>query len=96
MPELTLDYCFFRYYEGGVFTGGGCTTTDLDHAVTVVGYGETRSGVKYWIIKNSWGKGWGEEGYMRFWRDVDQPEGLCGIATKASYPTKYCRFCRTH
>ncbi|KAI9198155.1 hypothetical protein LWI28_011126 [Acer negundo] len=76
----------FKYYRSGVFTGN--CGTKLLHAVTVVGYGtENGNGTRYWIVKNSWGTGWGENGYMRIQRDVNAPEGLCGIAMKASYPT---------
>ncbi|CAN1229460.1 Senescence-specific cysteine protease SAG39, partial [Linum perenne] len=75
----------FRFYESGVFSGE--CGTGLDHGVTVVGYGEEEDGKKYWIVKNSWGEEWGEEGYVRMERDVDAKEGLCGIAMKASYPT---------
>ncbi|XP_058196808.1 zingipain-2-like [Rhododendron vialii] len=74
----------FQFYSSGVYSGT-CGTT-LNHAVTVVGYGTTSDGTKYWLVKNSWGTGWGENGYMRMERDVAAEEGLCGIAMKASYP----------
>uniref|UniRef100_A0A2N9J8L0 Peptidase C1A papain C-terminal domain-containing protein n=1 Tax=Fagus sylvatica TaxID=28930 RepID=A0A2N9J8L0_FAGSY len=63
------------------------TGTELDHGVTAVGYGIAADGTKYWLVKNSWGTGWGEEGYIRMERDIDAKEGLCGIAMESSYPT---------
>ncbi|XP_077229276.1 cysteine proteinase COT44-like [Tasmannia lanceolata] len=80
----------FQFYWSGVF-GGRCGT-DLDHGVTVVGYGETNKGIKYWIVKNSWGSDWGEDGYIRMRRNqVGPKEGLCGINMLASYPLKFTR-----
>ncbi|KAG5047283.1 hypothetical protein JHK86_016689 [Glycine max] len=76
----------FQFYSSGVFTGQ--CGTQLDHGVTVVGYGTTDDGThEYWIVKNSWGTQWGEEGYIRMQRGIDAQEGLCGIAMDASYPT---------
>ncbi|MFQ6651453.1 hypothetical protein Gotur_023782, partial [Gossypium turneri] len=74
----------FRFYSGGVFTGD-CGNA-LSHAVTVVGYGTSEEGLNYWLVKNSWGETWGENGYIRIQRDANTPGGLCGIAMKASYP----------
>ncbi|KAF8014566.1 hypothetical protein BT93_H0400 [Corymbia citriodora subsp. variegata] len=74
----------FHFYSSGVFTGK--CGTDYDHAVTIVGYGTSTDGMKYWLAKNSWGTGWGEKGYVRIQREVDAKEGLCGIAMLASYP----------
>ncbi|KAI3835407.1 hypothetical protein MKX03_034497 [Papaver bracteatum] len=75
----------FQLYSSWVFTG--TCRTELDHGVTVVGYGTASDGTKYWLVKNSCGASWGEEGYRRMQRDVNANEGLCGIAMEASYPT---------
>ena len=45
----------FMDYGGGVFAG--CTSSDTNHAVTVVGYGSD-NGQDYWLVKNSWGEGY--------------------------------------
>ncbi|XP_004304987.1 PREDICTED: zingipain-2-like [Fragaria vesca subsp. vesca] len=75
----------FRAYASGVFSGN--CGTNLNHAVTIVGYGTTEEGTDYWLVKNSWGETWGEKGYVRILRNAGPPEGLCGIAMYASYPT---------
>ncbi|CAL5085387.1 unnamed protein product [Urochloa decumbens] len=74
----------FQFYKSGVFSGP-CSTR-LNHAVTVVGYGATARGRKYWIVKNSWGKTWGEKGYVRMQRRVRARKGMCGIAMEPYYP----------
>jgi len=67
----------FSNYGGGIFAG--CTSSALDHAIAVVGYG-TENGVDYWLIKNSWGERWGEDGFIRLKRGV----GMCGIGKEYS------------
>jgi len=51
--------------------------TNLDHAVGMVGYG-SQNGVEYWIMRNSWGTVWGDQGYMKV-KIVDGTKGICGI-----------------
>lgn len=53
----------------------------VDHAVVAVGYGE-EDGKKYWLIQNSWGEDWGEEGYFRMARGIDE-SGIEGIPEAA-------------
>jgi C1A family cysteine protease len=75
----------FQLYKSGVFNSR--CGTNLDHGVTAVGYG-TDSGKDYWIVRNSWGGSWGEEGYIRLSSDpsLDTKGGTCGILLDSSYP----------
>lgn len=63
-----------QYYGGGIIDNNDFCTTQNGHAVAIVGYDEENN-TKYWIVKNSWGKTWGEDGYFRIIRGVNK----CGI-----------------
>nr|XP_046273345.1 procathepsin L-like [Scatophagus argus] len=72
----------FHFYKGGLYNTPFCDPRFLNHAVLVVGYG-SHEGQDFWLVKNSWGTAWGEEGYIRIARNR---KNLCGIASFAVYP----------
>ena len=73
---IALNADPLQTYSSGVLdlTSTKCPSSGINHAVTLVGYGATTS-VDYWIIKNSWGKSWGESGYFR----IRRGNGTCGV-----------------
>merc|ERR1711890_73180 len=74
----------FQFYAGGIGKTNFCGA-NLDHGVLAVGYGQ-QNGVKYWKVKNSWGKTWGEKGYIRLLKGKGG-KGQCGILSgPPSYP----------
>ena len=68
------------HYKRGVITTG--CGKDLNHGVLAVGYG-TLNGQDFFLVKNSWGKTWGDQGYVRIGAG---PEDVCGILITPSYP----------
>ena len=74
-------------YKNGVFSTATCGT-GLNHGVTLVGYGtDSTLNKDYYIVRNSWGTGWGEQGYIRMDRNVQTSSGICGICMAASLAT---------
>lgn len=63
----------WSFYTGGVYSS--YCGKENNHAVLLTGWGVTEEGVKYWIIKNSWGDSWGKGGYIWLQRGVNK----CGL-----------------
>lgn len=83
---IEADQKSFQFYAGGVLPAKKCGVK-LDHGVLVVGYGhDDKSKMDFWIVKNSWGDAWGEEGYIRLQKFPTKGHSACGIALAASYP----------
>jgi cathepsin L len=71
----------FQLYSSGVYYESACSSSNLDHAVLATGYNNNASS-RYWIVKNSWGTGWGQKGYI--WMSKDRSNN-CGIAAAGVY-----------
>eukprot|EP00742_Colponemidia_sp_Colp-10_P014913 GILJ01016989.1.p1 GENE.GILJ01016989.1~~GILJ01016989.1.p1 ORF type:complete len:364 (-),score=31.96 GILJ01016989.1:67-1158(-) len=83
--SIAIEANALQFYHSGVFDG--VCGHSLNHGVTVVGYGSTDKGADYWTVKNSWGAGWGEDGYVRMRRQTTtRGPGQCGLALDASFP----------
>jgi len=73
-------------YTSGVITSASCGTS-LDHGVLNIGY-NTAGSQAYWIVKNSWGASWGNQGFVWIAKSTStSTSGICGIAMMPSYPT---------
>eukprot|EP00127_Corallochytrium_limacisporum_P001012 Clim_evm11s34 gene=Clim_evmTU11s34 len=77
------------YYSSGVYDDPLCygvKADELNHVVLVVGYGtddlQPEGSRDYWIVRNSWGNLWGEEGYFRMVRN----KNICGMAWDVAFP----------
>ena len=99
-PVSVMVAAGFSSYEEGVYSGN-CGWT-VDHGVQLVGYGfDEEANKDYWLVRNSWGKSWGEAGYVRIHRfgEANEPCGedlkpQDGVACEGQkLPIKYCGLC---
>ncbi|XP_020810798.1 cathepsin L-like [Drosophila serrata] len=84
---VSLDHLYPEFYEysQGILSIPDCRNGKgfLKHSMLVVGFGTDPVGRDYWLIKNSFGEKWGENGYVRLARNAGN---MCGVATFAQYP----------
>jgi C1A family cysteine protease len=81
---IEADQPEFQLYKSGVYTAK--CGTKLDHGVLAVGYGSF-NGLDYYMVKNSWSKSWGSDGYILLGRGgYNGVDGQCGMLLQASYP----------
>jgi len=67
---IDASHSSFQFYSSGIYYEPACNPRNLDHGVLVVGYGSTGgSQGDYWIVKDSWGTGWGMSGYLNMARN---------------------------
>lgn len=76
--SIDVNNWSFQIYDSGIYEESSCYINAINHSVGCVGFG-VEGETKYWIIRNSWGTSWGEEGYMKMiWEN-----NMCGIAQEA-------------
>ena len=85
--SVAVNASSMQFYRYGVMRGWLCNPMQINHAVTIMGYGKTWYMTPYWKFKNSWGEEWGYNGYGYIMRsDSVQTAGTCGIAYYSNYP----------
>ena len=65
-----------KNYKSGVYNNPECSK-ETGHAINIVGWD-----AESWTVRNSWGKKWGEDGFVR----IKRGENMCGINTYIAYP----------
>lgn len=58
---IDASHTSFQLYSSGIYDEPDCSSTRTTHGVGIVGYG-TDGSIDYWLVRNSWGTQWGEEG----------------------------------
>ncbi len=76
-----IDADGLRAYVGGIYTD--TPDFEINHIVSIVGWGTSDDGTKYWVVRNSWGQYWGEMGFFRIIRGVNS----LGIEDEVAWAT---------
>jgi C1A family cysteine protease len=84
--SVQADKQVFRHYTGGIIEFPTCGDK-IGHAVLAIGYGnDPKTRDDYVIIKNSWGRTWGEDGFGRIsLTSKHGSKGICGVLTEGYY-----------
>jgi C1A family cysteine protease len=81
--SICVDARYWQDYQIGVMTEWQCDwIVQLDHCVQAVGY-DTTASTPFWIVRNSWGTDWGENGYIR----LQYGTNTCGLTQEATTAT---------
>ncbi|XP_022227434.2 procathepsin L [Drosophila obscura] len=75
----------FQHYSRGVLNVKECRSdrANLRHAMLLVGFGSDPKLGDYWLLKNSMGRSWGIDGYLKLARNAGN---MCGVASIPQYP----------
>jgi len=80
--SVAIDGSVIQNYKSGIFSG---KCYEDNHAVILVGYAVDAKSGEYWIVRNSWGTTWGEQGYIRV-RVSDSNKNSCYVTSEAFLP----------
>jgi len=78
--SICCDASAWQNYNGGILAGSQCGD-NVDHAIQLTGYSSSQGG--YWIVRNSWGASWGEDGFI--WHQYGQ--NTCDITSEVTAAT---------
>jgi hypothetical protein len=82
---IEADHPYFQHYKSGTLDNATACGDKLDHGVLIVGMTDDA-----YIVKNSWGPTWGQQGYVMLAKNAENPKdkgaGMCGMATQPTYP----------
>jgi len=81
--SICVDARYWQDYTSGIMTEWQCDwIVQLDHCVQAVGY-DTTASTPFWIVRNSWGTDWGEDGYIR----LQYGTNTCGLTQESTSAT---------